>query len=134
MTPADDANNPACADAMVILPNSVDGQQRRWTDAQATAAWGDPLAVLFTCGVEPPGPSTLPCQTAGGVDWLVDDTDAPRFRFTSYGRDPAVEIYLEYGNASDEGAVSGRAVLEALGPAVDRLPENGHVCLERPTD
>ena len=134
MTPAPDANDPACADVMVLLPGQVDGQQRRWTDAQGTGAWGDPLAVLLTCGVEVPGPSTLPCQTAGGVDWLVDDSSAPRFRFTSYGRTPAVEVYLEYGAPGEEGAVSGRAVLEALGQAVNRLPHTGQACQERATD
>lgn len=134
MTPAPNSNDPACADVMVMLPASVDGEQRRWTDAQATAAWGDPLAVLLTCGIEPPGPSALPCQEVGGVDWLVDDSRAPQFRFTTYGREPALEVYLEYGSPDEQGTVSGRTTLESLGPAVNRLPETGHVCLDRPTE
>ncbi len=63
MTPAADANDPVCAEVSVRLPDSVDGEPRRWTDAQATGAWGNPSVVLLTCGVEPPAPSTLACQT-----------------------------------------------------------------------
>ena len=70
MTPAKGANDPACAAVTVRLPDAVDGQQRRWTDAQATGAWQSDdgrTTVLLTCGLEPPAPSMLPCQTAGGV-------------------------------------------------------------------
>ena len=63
LEPAPDANDPACAEVTVRLPDDLAGQSRRWTDAQATGAWGEPAAVLLTCGVEPPGPTTLPCQT-----------------------------------------------------------------------
>ena len=59
MEAAPDANDPACADVSVRLPQTIAGQDRRWTDAQATGAWGDPAAVLLTCGVTVPGPSTL---------------------------------------------------------------------------
>src|SRR6478735_11720857 len=79
LEPASLANDPRCADVIVRLPSTVDGQARRWTDAQATGAWGDPSAVLLTCGLESPGPSTLRCITVGGVDWLVDESESPRF-------------------------------------------------------
>lgn len=126
MTPAKEANDPACAALMVRLPDSVDGQQRRWTDAQATGSWGDPTTVLLTCGLESPGPSTLPCQSVGGVDWLIDDSEAPRYRFTTFGRTPAVEVYLDYD------VVSGASVLGALSTAAQQLPATGSVCTERP--
>ncbi|WP_454119084.1 DUF3515 family protein [Microbacterium lacticum] len=129
MTPAKGANDPACAAVTVRLPDAVDGQQRRWTDAQATGAWADGdgrTTVLLTCGLEPPAPSTLPCETAGGVDWLIDDAEAPNYRFTTYGRTPALEVYLDY----DE--VSARTVLDALGTAVQQLPASGAACTERP--
>lgn len=126
MTPAKGANDPACAAVTVRLPDAVDGQQRRWTDAQATAAWGDPSTVLLTCGVAEPGPSTLPCDTRAGVDWIIDDTDAPKYRFTTYGRTPALEVYLDYD------AVSGSQVLTDIGTAVGQLPTTGAVCTERP--
>ncbi|MFT3799346.1 DUF3515 family protein [Microbacterium sp.] len=127
MTPASGSNDPACAEVMVRLPATLDGQDRRWTDAQATAAWGAPATVLMTCGLDAPGPSDLPCDTAGGVDWLIDDTDAPNYRVTTFGRTPAVQVYLN----ADE--VSSRTVLDALGVAVQQLPEDGHSCSERPT-
>lgn len=126
MTPAKQANDPACAAAMVRLPGSVDGQDRHWTDAQSTGSWGDPSTVLLTCGLEPPAPSTLPCQSVGGVDWLIDDSEAPRYRFTTFGRTPAMEVYLDYD------VVSGASVLGALSNAALQLPATGSVCTEKP--
>ncbi len=126
MEPASAANDPACAAVTVRLPDTVDGQDRRWTDAQATGAWGSPTRVLLTCGLDAPGPSTLPCQSAGGVDWLIDDSEAPNYRFTTFGRTPAVEVYLDYE------VVSARTVLDALGTAVQQLPSDGSECTERP--
>ena len=118
LEPAALANDPACADVIVRLPDTVDGQERRWTDAQATGAWGDPSAVLLTCGLESPGPSTLRCITVQGVDWLVDETESPRFRLTTYGRSPAVELYV------DNTVVSPNDVLATLGTAVGQLPKD----------
>jgi hypothetical protein len=122
---APDANDPACAEVSVRLPGDVDGQVRRWTDAQATGAWGDPAAVILTCGVEPPGPSTLPCQSVDGVDWIIDDTEAPHYRVTTFGRVPAVELYL------DNEVVSSAEVLDKLSRIVGVLPTDGSVCTER---
>ena len=119
------ANDPACAEVSVRLPDEVDGQARRWTDAQATGAWGDPAAVILTCGVEAPGPSTLPCQSVDGVDWIIDDADAPRYRVTTFGRNPAVELYI------DNKAVSSAEVLDRLSRIVGVLPTDGSVCTER---
>lgn len=70
---ADDANNPGCAEVMVRLPDKVDLQVRRNTDAQSTAAWGEPASVLLRCGISPLTVSTLPCVTVQDIDWLVDE-------------------------------------------------------------
>ncbi|MEN2740698.1 DUF3515 family protein [Microbacterium sp. X-17] len=114
-----DANDPLCAQIMAQLPSSVAGQQRRWTDAQSTGAWGDPAAVLFSCGVTPPGPTTLRCIQIGGVDWVVDESDAPRYRITSFGRTPAVQLYV------DNDTVSPNDVLDQFGRLIaGRLPQN----------
>lgn len=118
LSPAADANDPLCAEVSVRLPSTVDGFDRRWTDAQATGAWGDPVTVILACGVTVPGPSTLECQTVEGVDWLIDDSEAPRYRFTTYGRAPAVEVYLDY----DPERTSSADILRALAPAVSQLP------------
>jgi len=124
MQPAPDANSPDCAAVIVRLPDTAGGQPRHWTDAQATGAWD---SVLLTCGLESPGPSELQCDTVGGVDWLIDSSEAPYYRFTTYGRSPAVEVYVDYDK------VSGHDVLSSLATAVDMLPETGERCTERPS-
>ena len=113
MDPAEDANDPACAEVSVRLPDTVDGQSRIWTDAQATGAWGnDGSAILLRCGVTPPGPTEAKCITLGGVDWIVDETQAPKYLVTSYGREPAVEVFI------DNEVVSSNEVLTQLGERV----------------
>jgi hypothetical protein len=118
MEPAKSSNDPHCADVTARLPDTVAGLPRRWTDAQATGAWGDPAAVLLTCGVPPPGPTTLRCQSVGGVDWIIDESRAPEYLFTTYGRTPAVEVYLDYD------VVSGGEALQALSPILEQLPKD----------
>lgn len=112
LEPAAEANTVACANMMVRLPDTVESLDRRRVDAQSTAAWGSPTAVLLRCGVPRPEPSPLPCVTVEGVDWLIDERDAPRFIFTTYGLDPATEVIV------DSELVSGTAVLRALSTAV----------------
>ena len=116
LEPAEDSNNPGCAEVMVRLPSQLGGLQERYTNAQATAAWGDPAAVLLRCGLEPVEVSTLPCVSAGGMDWLVDDSLAPSYRFISYARFPAVEVVVDSDNAS------GITSLEGIAGAVAQLP------------
>lgn len=128
LEPAPEANSPECAEVTVRLPGDLGGQARRWTDAQATGAWGDPATILLTCGVTPPGPTTLPCETRNGVDWIIDDAEAPQYRFTTFGRVPAVEVYL------DSEKVASADVIETLSAIADLLPTDGSACTERPAD
>ena len=116
LEPAEGSNDPACAEVMVRLPSQLGGLEERYTNAQATAAWGDPAAVLLRCGLEPVEVSALPCVTAGGIDWLVDDALAPSYRFISYARYPAVEVIV------DSNSASGITSLEGLAAAVSQLP------------
>lgn len=116
---AADANDPQCAEVTVRLPDVVAELPERTTDAQATGAWGDPAAVLLHCGVTVPGPTTQQCQSVNGVDWIIDDTQAPSYRFTTFGRTPAVEVVL------DGDAVASSTVLADLAPAVSVLPVTG---------
>lgn len=127
MESAPAANDPVCAAVTVMLPDVIAGQDRRWTDAQATGAWGSPASVLMTCGVEPPGPSELECRSIEGVDWLIDASEAPKhYRFTTFGREPAVEVYVD-----DEVIISADALM-ALSPILDqKLAETGAVCTPR---
>ncbi len=95
LSPAEDANSLACADVMVRLPDEVDGLARRSTDAQSTAAWGEPAAVILRCGLPEATASSLRCITQGDVDWLVDETEAPSYRFITFGRNPATEVIVD---------------------------------------
>ena len=120
---AEFSNDPACAEVSVRLPDELGELQKRQTNAQATGAWGEPASVLLRCGLEGVEISTLPCVTAGDVDWLVDDSDAPTYRFISFARFPAVEVIVDSTNAS------GITSLEGLGQAVSQIPAT-KVCTE----
>lgn len=141
---ASHAADPTCADVVLALPEDLAGMPRLRTAAQATAAWGtsaDP--VVLRCGVEPPGPTTQHCvtvQTPDGpsVDWLVraeqpgtgtalpagatsQDAD---WTFTTYGRDPAIEVHVPAAVAAQRST----AFLDEVGPAVARSPQT-RTCL-----
>ena len=113
---AEFANDPNCAEVSVRLPDSIGEFSKRFTNAQATSAWGEPTAMLFRCGLEPVTVSALPCVSAGEVDWLVDDSKAPSFRFISFGTTPAVEMIV------DSEQASGATALDAVAQAVLKLP------------
>jgi hypothetical protein len=115
LEPAADANNPECAEIIVRLPDSLADQPKRNVNAQSTAAWGEPVAVILRCGLQAVEVSALPCVTASNVDWLIDDSNAPTFRFISYARLPATEIII------DSTVVAGITVLEQLAASVGVL-------------
>lgn len=112
---ATDSNNPACAEVSVRLPDSVADQSKRVTDAQATGAWGNPTSVLLRCGLPAVTVSTLPCVTASGVDWLVDDSKKPSYRFITFGRKPATEVIV------DSRKVAGVTALSDLSAAIQSV-------------
>ncbi|MEQ1737954.1 MAG: DUF3515 domain-containing protein [Rhodoglobus sp.] len=113
LQPADDAINPACAAVVVRLPDTVSGLDARATNAQGTGAWGTPASIILRCGVPVPAPTAvLPCVTVDGIDWLRDDSGDPHFVFTTYGREPAVEVIV------DADAASGLEALTDLSYAV----------------
>jgi hypothetical protein len=112
LEPGPESNAVACAETMVRLPDAVGELERRTTNAQSTAAWGDPTAVIYRCGLPEQGPSDLPCFTIEGVDWLLDETDAPRYVFTTYGRAPVTEIIV------DVTYIAGADAVRALSPLV----------------
>ncbi len=123
LEPAELANDPACAEVSVRYPASIGDLAQRYTNAQATSAWGEPAAVIARCGLEPVEVSQLSCVSAGGVDWLVDDSKAPNYRFISFARNPAVEVIV------DSNQASGVSALEALAGAVSEIPAS-KVCTE----
>ena len=125
LEPAADANNPACADVSVLLPDAVGDLDRVWTDAQATGAWGGPTVVL-RCGVDVPAPSALVCTTLGGVDWLVLEQEDTRQRLVTYGRDPAVEINIRRGESVDFQSIVDKissSIQAGLAPATAKCTD-----------
>jgi hypothetical protein len=128
LEPAGDANNAGCADVIVRLPDTVADLTRRETNAQSTAAWGSPEVpnqpgVLLRCGVDVPAASTLPCVPLEGVYFLRDDSDPDFLKFTTFGRDPAIDVIV------DTNTVPGVALNELL-PALAFLPTNGLECTD----
>ena len=115
LEPAKQANNPECAEIMVRLPDELAGLPERRVNAQSTAAWGEPTAVILRCGLEPVEISPLLCVSASDVDWLVDESKAPSYRFISYARSPATEVIV------DSNVVAGVTVLEELAASIGVL-------------
>lgn len=124
MQQADNADSPDCAAVIVRLPDTVAGLDKRQTDAQSTAAWGDPDQVLLRCGVAVPEASELPCIDKG-IFWLRDDSDDGFWRFTTFGRDPAIDVVVARDIAAGPGVV-----LEDLANAVAFTPDNGLRCTD----
>jgi hypothetical protein len=115
LEPAEQANNPECAEIIVRLPDELAGLAERRVNAQSTAAWGEPAAVILRCGLEPVEVSALPCVTASDIDWLVDESKAPSYRFISYARSPATEVII------DSTTVAGVTVLDELAASIGVL-------------
>jgi hypothetical protein len=123
LDPAVHANDPACADVTVRLPDTLEGLPKRETNAQATGAWGDPAEILLRCGVSVPSVSDLPCVETDGFYWLRDDSKAPTYVFTSYGRTPAVAVVI------DQKKLAPGVVLSDLESIIAFTKTNGHTCL-----
>jgi hypothetical protein len=114
VTPAKDAANAACAPMMLALPDAVGDAKLRKTNAQATAAWGDPSSLILRCGVNVPGPTTDRCVSVNGVDWVIKEGN-PVWTLTTFGREPATEILL------DPNKISSATVLADLAPAALKI-------------
>lgn len=114
VTPAKDAADPACAPMMVAMPDSLGDAKLRKTNAQATAAWGDPSLVILRCGVNVPGPTTDSCVTVNGIDWVIKEGN-PVWTLTTFGRDPATEILM------DPNKISSATVLAELANAAGKV-------------
>ncbi|RKR18676.1 DUF3515 family protein [Arthrobacter oryzae] len=114
VTPAKDAANAACAPMMLALPDTIGDAKLRKTNAQATAAWGDPSVVIVRCGVNVPGPTTDRCVSVNGVDWVIKEGN-PVWTLTTFGREPATELLM------DPDKISSATVLADLAPAALKI-------------
>jgi hypothetical protein len=135
--PAPDAANPACAPEMIALPDSIGDAALRKTTSQATAAWGDPAAVVLRCGVGSPGPTTDRCVTVNGVDWVIKEAStasspasaAPTSKpSTSAGAGPVPSPSGTAG-VPDSGGEGGTYVLTTFGrtPATELLLDSSKI-------
>lgn len=116
------------------------GFDRVWTDSQGTIAWGtDPTAIILSCGVEELGASTFPCETIGGVDWVIDNSDPKFYRMTTFGRTPAAQVFINLdalreqqmgGEATTDGDPGG--VVTRIAKYVADFDSNGKRCTDRP--
>ncbi len=88
--------------------------------APAVRAWGDP-AVIARCGVAPLGPTPADCISVDGVDWVAEPL-SDGTRFTTYGRDPAIEVLVPRRYAPEP------LQLPVFTDAARALPENGRRC------
>lgn len=118
MEPAVNANDPACADVTVRLPERIGELDRRTTNAQATGAWGDPVGIELYCGVEPSGPTSDECVSVNEVDWIIDRSAAPLYRFEAYGRSPGLAVVVNSERASGTEAVASLGGVAKLLPQV----------------
>lgn len=116
MTAAEGSNDPACADVVVRLPDEVANLERRTTNAQATGAWGNPVGVELICGIEPSGPTTDDCVSVNGIDWIIDRSAAPLYRFEAYGRTPGLQVIVNSEHASGTEAVVDLGAVARLLP------------------
>lgn len=124
LMPAPKAGAVGCADVIVHLPKTLEGQRLRPTDAQGTGAWGSPAGILLTCGITTPTVSTLTCASPGGVDWLVDysKNGGKTAIYTTYGRVPGVQVVVDTTKVP-----TSTNVLFDLAAAVKPLPQK-HRC------
>ncbi|WP_371931429.1 DUF3515 domain-containing protein [Glutamicibacter sp. MNS18] len=113
---ADDAANPLCANMMVLLPEVIGDVEKQPTSSQATAAWGSPAEVVLRCGVEVPGPTTDPCVSVNGVDWIAREGEDGVWTLTTYGRNPATEVLL------DPQVIPSSTVIASLSDAASKIP------------
>lgn len=121
-------DDPDCARVVLALPDELGDMPVLPTTSQASTAWGTATVhVILRCGVEPPGPTTDRCvsvETPGGpsTDWLAvpgesREDGAADWTFTTYGRDPAIEVVVP----AEIVSVRSTSFLDQLGPAVALL-------------
>ncbi|WP_432541333.1 DUF3515 family protein [Kineococcus sp. SYSU DK002] len=124
--PAPDAGDPACAPLLAALPTALGDLPREPQGAAGVAVWGEDQVVL-RCGAQVLGPTEKACipvaDSAGrSVDWVQDAANERAVRFLTYGRTPAVEVTVRFG----DGLTSDQATsqLVDLAAAVEPIPQS----------
>lgn len=120
--PFEGSDTPVCREVADAWPATVGGQPSRETAVQTrgVAAWGDP-AIIARCGAPVPGPTTDQCLDVEGVDWVADQLE-DGVAFTTYGRDPAIEVLVPDAFEPEP------LVLPAFGAAAQVVPQGDRRC------
>ena len=118
---APSASDPACTTALRTLPATVLGQRRAGTPATGAASWGKP-AIVLVCGLPELAPTTDPCLTVNGVDWVIQNDGGP-FTFATFGRAPAIRVTVptSYGRGQASAALVD---LRAVAATLPRTPRS----------
>lgn len=114
---AEEAADPDCALPILLMPDELGELPQRTTSAQGTTAWGEPASVIVRCGVAPPAPTTDPCVSVDGVDWVQVRAEEDTWQFVTYGRTPAVEVLVT------PAAISGATALASVSSAVSEIEQ-----------
>jgi hypothetical protein len=119
--PTSQATSGVCREVTSAWPANVgDNARRDVSDASAGAAYGDP-AIIARCGVPALAPTTEDCIEVDGVGWVAEKL-SDGTRFTTFGRDPALEVLVPSDYAPEP------LLLPAFTRAADTLPKNSLAC------
>ncbi len=120
------AHTAACERAMPLMPSTVGPHPSTEAfvadrgDRRDIRVWGDP-AIIATCGWPALGPTSDQCLDVDGVDWVAQPL-SDGVRFTTFGRDPAIEVLVPNAYAP------APLLLPAFNPAAKALPTNNRTC------
>jgi hypothetical protein len=126
--PGPDAALPVCGEVVAYAPPEVLDLARTEPASQGTAVWGrGDEAVVLRCGVTPPPPDPEGCtrledDQGNLTDWLIRPTDDGGWMFTTYGREPAIDVLVPSGVGGDQPS----AALLALSSTVQRIEPTTH--------
>lgn len=119
--PFEQSDSQVCGVVADSWPPAVAGQPQRAdvaVQSQGVAAWGDP-PIIARCGAPMPEPTTDQCLDVDGVDWVALPLE-DGVRFTTYGRDPAIQVLVPDAYAPEP------LVLPAFGPAAETIEQLRH--------
>lgn len=116
----------ACESPMTQMPRTIGGRSAaevsvaEGTDPRDVRQWGDP-AIIATCGWPALGPTSDQCLDVDGVDWVAQEL-SDGVRFTTFGRDPAIEVLVP------DAYAPAPLLLPAFNAAAKALPTNNRTC------
>ncbi|GAA4108888.1 hypothetical protein GCM10022415_01730 [Knoellia locipacati] len=115
------AGGEVCRAVASAWPADVgDHARREVSDPSAGAAYGDP-AIIARCGAPALGPTTDDCIEVDGLGWVAQPL-SDGTRFTTFGRDPAIEVLIPRDYAPEP------LLLPAFSRAARALPTNSLAC------